>query len=488
MLSLAICFISLLISRAFASLQIVPGATWTASGLNQHIQAHGGGIIQVGSTYYWVGENKLNGSAFQSINCYSSTDLVNWKFQSYLLTVQSSGDLGPNRVVERPHIIYNSATSKYVMWMHIDSSSYGEARAGVATSSSVCGTYTYLGASQPLGFQSRDLNVFKDTDGTGYLLTEDRANGLRINKLSADYTSVASATYLFADYEAPAIYKSGNTYFMFASHLSGWAPNDNVYCTATSLSGPWSAWSTFATSGTNTYSSQTAAVVNINGIVMYMGDRWQSSNLMTSTYVWLPLTISGTTATMANRVNWNINAAAGTWSTSPTETTPEAESSTNALASGATILSCSGCSGSKSVGYIGGPSPGGTLTFNGISSSVATTTTLRIHHTNGDSTQRYANVIVNGVSNIVSFLPTTNDNTPGTSLLTTPLKSGTGNVIVFQSYNSGWGESSYSFSPAEVSDAMLTSFYMQLRTLTESWFRYLKKSKSFLMDGISRHT
>lgn len=69
---------------------------------------------------------------------------MNWKFNSYLLTLQSSGDLGPNRVVERPHIMYNAATAKYVMWMHIDSSNYGEAKAGVATSDSVCGTYTYL--------------------------------------------------------------------------------------------------------------------------------------------------------------------------------------------------------------------------------------------------------------------------------------------------------------------------------------------------------
>jgi len=50
-----------------------------------------------------------------------------------------------------------------------------------------------------------------------------RANGLRIDKLSSDYLSVASATHLYAqDYEAPALYKSGNTYFMFASHESGW--------------------------------------------------------------------------------------------------------------------------------------------------------------------------------------------------------------------------------------------------------------------------
>lgn len=77
--------------------------------------------------------------------------------------------------------------------------------------------------------------------------------------------------------------------------------------------------------------------------------------------------------------------------------------------------------------------------MNGVNSTVATTTTIRIHHTNGDSVQRYANVVVNGVSNIVAFLPTADGNTPGTSVLTTALKSGTSNVIEFESYNSGWG-------------------------------------------------
>jgi len=47
------------------------------------------------------------------------------------------------------------------MWMHIDSSNYGEAKAGWATSDSVCGSYTYGGSVQPLGYQSRDLNLFK---------------------------------------------------------------------------------------------------------------------------------------------------------------------------------------------------------------------------------------------------------------------------------------------------------------------------------------
>ena len=125
------------------------------------MQAHGGGIVQSNGVFYLIGENKLNGSAFQSINCYSSTDLVSWKFENKILTLQASGDLGPSRVVERPHVIYNDATKKWVLWMHIDSSNYGEAKAGVATCSSVCGNYNYVGSVQPLGFQSRDMNVFK---------------------------------------------------------------------------------------------------------------------------------------------------------------------------------------------------------------------------------------------------------------------------------------------------------------------------------------
>lgn len=90
-----------------------------------------------------------------------------------LLSRTASGDLGPNRVVERPKVIYNSSTKKYVLYMHIDDSSYGEAKVGVATGNSVCGAYTYLGSWQPLGFQSRDIGLFQDDDGSAYLLTED---------------------------------------------------------------------------------------------------------------------------------------------------------------------------------------------------------------------------------------------------------------------------------------------------------------------------
>ncbi|KAG4437805.1 hypothetical protein IFR05_006692, partial [Cadophora sp. M221] len=137
-----------------------------------------------------------------------------------------------------------------------------------------------------------------------------------------------------------------------------------------------------------------------------------------------------------NRVNWILNIASGTFTPGPTETTPEAESSTNTLTNGARILDCSACSGGKSIGYIGGP-PGGTLTFANVTSTVAGMTTIRIAYVNGDSTQRYANVSVNGVGGVVAFVPTVGG-TPMSSAWTVELKKGV-NVVRFEGVNGGWG-------------------------------------------------
>ncbi|KAH9892382.1 galactan 1,3-beta-galactosidase [Xylariomycetidae sp. FL2044] len=426
------------VSTVSATLQIVPGATWTASNTAAHVQAHGAGIIQDGSTYYMIGEDKTDGSSFQNINCYSSTNLVEWTYVGALLSRTESGDLGPNRVVERPKVIYNDGTGQYVMYMHIDSSNYGEAEVGVATGDSVCGSYEYQGSFQPLGFQSRDIGLFKDDDGSAYLLTEDRENGLRIDALSDDYLNVTSSVYLWSDsIEAPAVIRRGDTYYMFGSQLTGWDPNDNYYSTATSLSGPWSAWSTFADAGSNTYSSQTTFVLPLGDTgAIYMGDRWVSSNLMRSTYVWLPLTIDGTSVRMSDYVNWTPDAAAGTSAAGPGETQAEAEEA--ALAGGAAAVDCSGCSGGTAVGYIGG-AEGGTLTFGRVGSEAAARTTIRIKYENGDDAQRFADVSVNGVSQRVAFLPTDDGNTPGSSVVHADLESGMGNEIVISTADGSYG-------------------------------------------------
>ncbi|KAM0096683.1 hypothetical protein ACP6JE_008821 [Aspergillus fumigatus] len=497
-----------LAGTAIASLQIIPGGTWTASGTNQHVQAHGGGKhIPIPDEYQHINRGQessksarpTTGSVKTSstearfsrstvtparyVHTYRSPpakvnflqNLVEWTYVGELLSRQSSGDLGPNRVVERPKVLYNEATRKYVMWMHIDDSSYKEAKTGVATSSSVCGKYTYLGSFQPLGQQSRDMGLFKDDDGSAYLLTEDRPNGLRINRLTSDYTNVTSTVHLFPEHiEAPAMYKKNGVYFMFGSQLT--ATNDNKYTTSTSLSGPWSSWANFAPSGSNTFNSQTTFILGVGDTVMYyhpshpvqpityMGDRWVPSNLMASTYIWLPLTISGTTATLVlhpppsprssplfftsalfsqppltrpqqNQVNW-ILPLQGTWTPGPTETNPEAESSTNALSNGARVISCSGCSGGMAVGWIGGPSDG-TLRIVGVESSASTRSTIRVKYENGDSSQRYALVSVNGKTQVLAFLPS--GGSPASSTLHADLQSGSDNTVTFSAYAQGYG-------------------------------------------------
>ena len=132
------------------------------------------GSSEVDGTYYMIGEDKTQGTVFQNVNCYSSKNLVEWTYEGALLSqTQEAGDLGPDRVVERPKVLFNDNTGKYVLYLHIDSRDYKEAKVGVATGDTVCGKYEYHGSFRPLGFQSRDMGLFKDEDGSGYLLSED---------------------------------------------------------------------------------------------------------------------------------------------------------------------------------------------------------------------------------------------------------------------------------------------------------------------------
>ncbi|MEV6790774.1 RICIN domain-containing protein [Streptomyces sp. NPDC051320] len=308
-----------------ATVSFTTGAARTDQNGNA-LQLHGLGIVKAGSTWYGFGEDKTgetsSDTSFQDITCYTSADLANWTYQRVALAKQSSGDLGPQRIVERPKVIHNASTGMYVMYMHIDSTNYSDAKVGVATSSTPCGPYTYRGSFRPLGNLSRDLGLFQDTDGTAYLLSEDRNNGLRIDKLSADYLSVDSAVTVLggsgsSSIEAPAMVKANGVYYVFGSHLTGWSLNDNVYATATSLSGPWSSFRDFAAAGTHTYGSQTANVITVQGSsgtsYLYAGDRWDTSDLGASKLIWLPLTIRGTTVNLGQYPTWSLDPGAGTW-------------------------------------------------------------------------------------------------------------------------------------------------------------------------------
>ncbi|KAG8741816.1 hypothetical protein FRC10_002375 [Ceratobasidium sp. 414] len=331
------------------------------------------------------------------------------------------------------------------MWMHIDDyPEYNEAKVGVATSSSVCGDYTYQDDFRPGGLDSRDFTVFQDTDGKAYLVTEQRADGTAIYQLSDDYMSIGPRVFKWDEkHESPAMIKtSSGVYFLFVSGLT--------YSRMSYLQ-------KFAPDGSNTFDSQTSFVLPLgNDKFMYMGgmsnftphsvsepdnsvsDRWDgpdrwwmSDHLFRSTYVWLPLEISGITASMQNNyASWTLDVGSGSMALVSTKGY-EAE---NALMSGsAKRVDCEGCSGKGAVGYIGG-SGNGTLTFN-ITSDTDVRTTLRIEAPNGDRRVRNTTVTTNGAVQVIPVLPSNNGNVPGPVALHVDLKRG-GNTIMISGFGS----------------------------------------------------
>ncbi|MBW8736709.1 MAG: RICIN domain-containing protein [Streptomyces turgidiscabies] len=305
-----------------AAVTITNGTQFTATD-GDPVHAHGGGVIKVGSYYYWFGEHRDADNTFQYVDAYRSTDLKNWEFRNHVLSRSSSPELATANI-ERPKVMYNAATGTYVMWMHKENGAdYSEARAAVAVSDTVDGDYTWQGSFRPLNtHMSRDITVFVDSDGTGYMISAARENyDLQIYRLTADYTGIAA---LVADpwhdghREAPALFKRDGVYFMLTSAATGWNPNQQQYATATSVTGPWTEMKNVGDS--TTFGSQTAYVLPIQGSsgtsYLYMGDRWGNAfggTVNDSRYVWLPLNFpTATTMSMSWSPEVTLDTATGT--------------------------------------------------------------------------------------------------------------------------------------------------------------------------------
>ncbi|MFF7521656.1 RICIN domain-containing protein [Streptomyces pseudovenezuelae] len=305
-----------------ASVTVTSGTQFTDT-TGAVVHAHGGGVIEVGAYYYWFGENRNADNTFKAVSVYRSADLRTWEFRRDVLTRSSDPELAVANI-ERPKVIYNSTTGKFVMWMHKENGSdYNQARAAVAVSDSVDGDYAWRGSFRPpSGTTSRDMTLFKDDDGTAYQITSAAGNAdLQIFRLSADYTaydSLAANPWPGTYREAPALFKRDGVYFMLTSGNSGWSPNQQKYATATSITGPWTAMTEVGDA--TAYGSQTAFVLPVQGTsgtsYLYLGDRWGNSmggTVNDSQYVWLPLTFpTWTTMNLPWYPQTALDTAAGT--------------------------------------------------------------------------------------------------------------------------------------------------------------------------------
>ncbi|HZZ44685.1 MAG TPA: family 43 glycosylhydrolase [Tepidisphaeraceae bacterium] len=304
---------------------IEPGGKWVDD-RGELIQAHGGGILQMGDTYYWFGEDRSKDIAkdHRGVACYSSTDLVHWVFRKRVVDSGRPEGVGEHWVLERPKVFHNEKTGKFVMYMHIDGPPAGSseegyilARGGVAVSDTVDGEYKMVGTFRPLGEESRDIGGFVDDDGAAYLIFESRpTGGFFIAKLLEDYLSVEKKVcFIKKPLEGGALVHYEGLYYVIGSKLSGWAPNANVYATAERLEGPWSEFKDLAPREAKTYGSQSTFLLKVVGkektTVVFMGDLWKPKELWDSRYFWMPVEIGGGRMGVPAPRAWGIEVGSG---------------------------------------------------------------------------------------------------------------------------------------------------------------------------------
>ena len=290
--------------------KIKSGGTWNDTS-GSFINAHGGQVIFVDGYYYWFGETRKT-----SVSCYRSTDLMNWTRLADALSPSGSmtddnKDIASGRNLERPKVAYNAQTNKWVMFIHWENGSdYGQAKVAVAQSDKVQGPYTLVDVFRPNDHDSRDQTIFVDTDGRAYHFGSTNMNtNMLVTLMSDDYLSptTTETKILQGDkYEAPAIFKVGDTYFGLFSGCTGWDPNAGRLAYTQDIMGEWKHYyddmqnysygENFCKDegGYTSYTSQSTYVIKVEGkenAYIYMGDRWNSGNVASSKYVWLPLSV-----------------------------------------------------------------------------------------------------------------------------------------------------------------------------------------------------
>ena len=148
-------------------------------------------------------------SSLSALNSDEYIDELNARYENDNLTFEEKQQMyrefNWNRVVERPKVIYNDKTGKYVMWWHQDGPRmglYSVASAGIAISDSPTGPFKYLCTRRVTmtgvlttgngDGMLRDMTLFKDDDGTAYVVYSSEENATTIiHKLNDGYTGLS---------------------------------------------------------------------------------------------------------------------------------------------------------------------------------------------------------------------------------------------------------------------------------------------------------
>lgn len=315
---------------------------WKDTGGN-FIYSQGGGVLQVGDTFYWYGV-KYNGAVtyaanptkknsdtgFAGVTCYSSKDLVNWKFEGIVLKPDQAAGGWFGRI----GVVYNAKTKKYVLAGQGGSPSwqFGEY---FATSSSPTGPFKFARV-QPesemtffVNNNTGDQTLFQDDDGKAYVIASNvkgRTNLYVAPLRESDFLAIDGSKTVnihksrVGGREGNAMFKYNGAYYFCSSDLHGWNTSQTYCMSAKNILGPYS--EEFVLEGTQhdfSHVTQTGFFIQVKGtkgsFVVNAGDRWSDFAGNGLGYnQWLPISFETGKPVFHSLSQWNINAKEGTWS------------------------------------------------------------------------------------------------------------------------------------------------------------------------------
>ena len=230
-----------------------PGREWTDTE-GKPIQAHGGSILQADGLFYWYGENKektdgKNGIWHWGVRCYRSRDLYNWEDCGLIIPPDETDEespLHPSSMMDRPHILFNRRTGKYVCWLKIMQKN-GEQTETVLAADRVTGPYTLVRKRlRPLNMSAGDFDLAAAEDGKGYYFFERVHSETICADLTEDYTDVTG--YYSTHFpqpqppyvrEATAHFIRRGKHYLVTSGTTGYLPNPSEIAVADTWHGPY---------------------------------------------------------------------------------------------------------------------------------------------------------------------------------------------------------------------------------------------------------
>jgi hypothetical protein len=321
-------------SRGADAPPFIPATPWLDQN-GKPINAHGGGVIFSEGVYYWYGEHKLPGKseaqfADGGVHCYSSTNLIDWKDEGLVLSVNHedpAAELAYGCILERPKVLFNERTKTFVMFFkyYPRGTGYDTGFVGVATAGSPAGPFRFqhkfLGAGSPKG--SGDFTMFRDADGAAYHLTVRKPDkAFCIGRLRDDYLFPAGTYQVVpgvpAHTEAPAIMPRDGKYYLLGSGSSSWKPNAARALVADAITGPYISLANPA-QGVNphtrlgpdqTFGGQISLVIPVVGkrdAFIAMFDLWNPEHAIEGLYVWLPVELRDGQPVIQWRDRWSMS-------------------------------------------------------------------------------------------------------------------------------------------------------------------------------------